>query len=894
MSESHQTEPTAPGASVSPAAEDYIRVMRHELRTPVNHIIGYSEMLLDEFDDADSGPVAPLRRIEASGRQLLIGINRAIETAAGDPRLLERTLRHDGFQALIEQILDEVSILERDLADGAQSKWLPDVRRVGSGAANLRDLITTGLHHAAVETGVREAAIEERAIENEPVEQAQGTLLVVEDNELNRDMLTRRLVRLGYHVIIAENGRRALEVLAEQPTDLILLDIMMPELNGYQALEQIKQNPALRHIPVIMLSALDELASVVRCIEMGADDYLPKPFDPVLLRARISACLEKKHFRDQEQDYLKQIKIAKKRADDLLHVVIPIGVALSAEKGYNRLLEKIVVEAMGLCNADGGSLYMRTDEDLLEFVILRNHSLNIMMGGTSETPLQFPPLRMYDPETREPNRHYVVTQAALKREAVMIDDAYDAVGFDFSGTRAFDLQTGYRSMSFLAVPLLDNIGRVIGVLQLLNAQDLETGAGIPFDHGMREMIESLSALAAAALTVYEREQRLRDQIAKLQVAIDQEKRKREVDQITETDYFQRLQSRARELRAGSGTARQNIPSAPVPELTPAIPAAAVDPATQADPADALPVIEEEVDPLLAPLREREHLRQKKVYWIGSQAIHVQEEGVGKNDTALLIHGWSSSWYAMSPLLPTLNRRYHCLAVDLPGYGDSPRLPVRTTIELYADLLASLIKQVSNKPVVLVGHSMGGMISLTLAMRYPELVERMVLLCPTISGDLSLFINMFILPITVLERFSLASKLVAALEPQLLSVTDRLMRPASFAERTGISEADYHQLRADARRPGQGMVRAETFWAMRNGDLRGSLKKIKVPALVLWGMEDNTVPLRDASVVADEWPAAELRIIPKAGHWPQFETPDFTQRAIRAFLSTPIKLLKAQF
>jgi pimeloyl-ACP methyl ester carboxylesterase len=499
---------------------------------------------------------------------------------------------------------------------------------------------------------------------------------------------------------------------------------------------------------------------------------------------------------------------------------------------------------------------------------------------------------MYDPETHEPNRHYVVTQAALTREAVMIADAYDAVGFDFSGTRAFDQQTGYHSMSFLAVPLLDNIGRVIGVLQLLNAQDAETGARIPFDNGMCEMIESLSALASAALTVYEREQRLRDQIAKLQVVIDQEKRKREVDQITETDYFQRLQARARELRAGSGTGRQNIPAAPAP--LPDVAAPALDLVAQMEPGEVVPAPEEEIDPLLAPLREREHLRQKKVYWIGSQAIHVQEEGVGKSDTAILIHGWSSSWYAMSPLLPTLNRRYHCLAVDLPGYGDSPRLPTRTTIALYADMLAALIKQVSKKPVVLVGHSMGGMISLTLALRHPELVERMVLLCPTISGDLSLFINLFILPITVLERFSLASKLVAALEPQLLNVTDRLMRPASFAERTGITEADYHQLRADARRPGQGMVRAETFWAMRDGDLRGSLKQIQVPALVLWGMEDNTVPLRDASVVADEWPAAELRIIPKAGHWPQFETPDFTQRAIRAFLSTPIKLLKAQF
>jgi pimeloyl-ACP methyl ester carboxylesterase len=537
---------------------------------------------------------------------------------------------------------------------------------------------------------------------------------------------------------------------------------------------------------------------------------------------------------------------------------------------------------------------MRTDEDLLEFVIMRNRSLNIAMGGTSETPLQFPGLRMYDPETREPNQHYVVTQAALSRVPVLIPDAYDAVGFDFSGTRAFDQRTGYRSMSFLAVPLLDTIGRVIGVLQLLNAQDGETSTVIPFDDGMCEMIESLSALAAAALMVYEREQRLRDQITRLQVAIDQEKRKREVDQIAETDYFQRLQARARELRAGSGTSRPNRTTAPISPILPSTPTQPPAPPVPAEHGhdDKQHEAELEADALLAPLRERERHIQKQVYTVGTQDIHVREEGTNNGDTAILIHGWSSSWYAMSPLLPILNRRYRCLAVDLPGYGDSPRLPERTTIAGYADILAALIRNVSDKPVVLVGHSMGGMISLTLALRHPDLVERMVLLCPTISGQLSLFINLFISPITVLERFSVASRFVAALEPQLLSVTDRLMRPASFAERTGISEADYHQLRADARRPGQGLVRAETFWAMRDGDLRGQLKQIKAPALVLWGMEDNTVPLRDASVVADEWPDAELRVIPKAGHWPQFETPDFTQRAIRGFLSTPIKLLRA--
>src|SRR5450759_691320 len=121
-----------------------------------------------------------------------------------------------------------------------------------------------------------------------------GRVLVVDDNEMNRDMLSRRVERQGHVVKIAKNGREALAIIEAEPIDLVLLDIMMPEMNGYEVLEKIKSNPTLRHIPVIMISAVDEIDSVVRCIEMGAEDYLPKPFNPVLLKARIGAALDKK------------------------------------------------------------------------------------------------------------------------------------------------------------------------------------------------------------------------------------------------------------------------------------------------------------------------------------------------------------------------------------------------------------------------------------------------------------------------------------------------------------------------------------------------------------------------------------------------------------------------
>ena len=133
-------------------------------------------------------------------------------------------------------------------------------------------------------------------------------MLVVDDIEANRDVLSRRLERQGYAVATAENGRQALERLRVDTFDLVLLDIMMPEMDGYEVLQRLKADEALRHIPVIMISALSELDSVVRCIEMGAEDYLPKPFEPTLLKARIGACLEKKRARDRETHLFEQLR----------------------------------------------------------------------------------------------------------------------------------------------------------------------------------------------------------------------------------------------------------------------------------------------------------------------------------------------------------------------------------------------------------------------------------------------------------------------------------------------------------------------------------------------------------------------------------------------------------
>jgi DNA-binding response OmpR family regulator len=224
---------------------------RHRLRTPLNHIIGYSEMLLEEADENHlESFAADLRKIHAAGKQLLAEINELFESAP--PR--------------------NASVASNEATRESES-----------------------------------AAQSTRLTNPAPAVAHSGRILVVDDDDGNRDLLARRLKHEGYTVKTAVHGEDALARLVTESVDLILLDVMMPGMSGYEVLEALKRENVWRDIPVIMISALDELQSVVRCIEHGAEDYLPKPFDPVLLRARIGACLEKKRLRDQEVLYLNDV-----------------------------------------------------------------------------------------------------------------------------------------------------------------------------------------------------------------------------------------------------------------------------------------------------------------------------------------------------------------------------------------------------------------------------------------------------------------------------------------------------------------------------------------------------------------------------------------------------------
>jgi HD-GYP domain-containing protein (c-di-GMP phosphodiesterase class II) len=191
--------------------------------------------------------------------------------------------------------------------------------------------------------------------------------------------------------------------------------------------------------------------------------------------------------------------MAEGRSTSSFERLIEIGIALSSERDTNRLMETILLEAKDMCNADGGTLYLRTEDDGLKFEIMRTDSLDIAMGGTTDKPITFPPLRMHDPETGEPNMKNVASAAAITAKSINIRDAYESEEFDFSGTKKFDEGMGYRSKSFLTVPLASSQGEVIGVLQLLNAKDTETDEVIEFSSEIQPLIEALASQAAVAL-----------------------------------------------------------------------------------------------------------------------------------------------------------------------------------------------------------------------------------------------------------------------------------------------------------------------------------------------------------------------------------------------------------
>ncbi len=334
--------------------------MKHEVRTPLNHILGYSELLLEEAGERSLQQWTPrLLQIHAAGTRLLVLSENLFGSSGTDTDPPDPGRFIEEWQRLLDAILgDAQSILEQLTAQGMQP-LVEDIERIRTATRKLQRFLpalpqpddTTSA--PAVDAEASGASRRQNIPVGEPdtgPTGLTGLLLVVDDDEANREMLFRRLTRLGHEVLTAENGRVALEILGSSPCDVMLLDLEMPEMDGEEVLGQLRADPIWRSLPVIVLSASDEIDQVVRCIEQGAEDYLSKPFNPVLLKARIQACLEKKQLRDREAAHLLRIQEEKRRSDELLHVILPHDVA--EELKSTRAVRPRRVENVGVLFCD--------------------------------------------------------------------------------------------------------------------------------------------------------------------------------------------------------------------------------------------------------------------------------------------------------------------------------------------------------------------------------------------------------------------------------------------------------------------------------------------------------------------------------------------------------------
>jgi adenylate cyclase len=274
------------------AGDDLVSVegrLRHDLRTPLNAIIGYSEMIVEDLDACPGAEALrpDLERLLDESRQLLDGIDAIVNLTRGEsaPMSADESDQLNAVQAVVAGLLHTLR--------PKQDLGRPEV----------------------------------------------GRILIVDDNESNRDVLSRRLVLDGHEVVSVDSGAATFAVLEEQTFDLILLDLLMPVMNGLEVLTRLKAEERWRDIPVIMISGLQETDAVLKCIEVGAEDYLPKPCNVVLLRARINACLERKRWRERERVYLAQLEVEKAKSDRLLRNILPHPVVLRLNEGETAIAD---------------------------------------------------------------------------------------------------------------------------------------------------------------------------------------------------------------------------------------------------------------------------------------------------------------------------------------------------------------------------------------------------------------------------------------------------------------------------------------------------------------------------------------------------------------------------
>jgi adenylate cyclase len=338
--------------------EVFLAVKRHDLRTPINAIIGYSEMLLED-NEADAPEwTTDLEKVHDAGKSLLATVNEMLDAEgleSGHIDISDMAAFGERIRVAVRGDISSVvgyseMIIEDE--DGLDSETTSDLERIMGAALRMNDLVNDIVGFGGDADSLRDGATEQADMVHGLVEtlheldagrasesELPGHILIVDDDETNRDLLSRRLDREGHTYELAENGRVAIAMARASSFDVILLDIMMRVMDGFATLQILQADEDLHRVPVIMLSALDQVGSIARCIEMGADDFLPKPFDAVLLRARLGSSLEKKRLRDREQNHLRQIETERERSESLLLNILPAPIADRLKAGESTIAD---------------------------------------------------------------------------------------------------------------------------------------------------------------------------------------------------------------------------------------------------------------------------------------------------------------------------------------------------------------------------------------------------------------------------------------------------------------------------------------------------------------------------------------------------------------------------
>lgn len=351
---------------------------KHRVTVPLGQILALLDLVRDVASPDERQALGDaLATLDAGTRRITGALNDLLNQA--DPAPLAGRA-----EALIEQLTEIVDGLEigcREGMDAVQHSGSDALRAdllgLNESLVRLRHAIggNPANSHSAHAGPSLVARNEASSTTMTPFSTTQGhagaKLLLVDDDRINLKVIGRRLERMGFTVITADRGIGGLEILKQTEVDLVMLDILMPELDGFETLERIRANPRWRDLPVIMLTALDDAESTARCLAGGADDYVSKPFDETVLRARIDVALDRKRLRDKERKLMERVRAEKNVSEHLLHSILPQTIANRLREGEEQLVDRFTDASVVFVDIVGFTLFAAT-HDAEETVALLN------------------------------------------------------------------------------------------------------------------------------------------------------------------------------------------------------------------------------------------------------------------------------------------------------------------------------------------------------------------------------------------------------------------------------------------------------------------------------------------------------------------------------------------